>query len=704
MVHRPLTSRPPVALPGAPFGDRAGHFGRRFANARPRVRDARTLLWQAIWVPFWLGSDVPAPRLPARDTAPPAHLGLAGIQAARLLTSMARRMWLQWIITILARSAWLVLLVGCGWLVVELAGGPELSAGPLVWVAVISVILGAVFAAFSRPTRWRVARMLDRGFGLHERMTTALMNLGREVPVEGERARIAYLQVADAANVATILRQHPAFRIGLPVREIVLATIFGLIFAALTFARGVGGAIPITDAGMVPAFVPAVERIANETEQAAAAQAQAPTGDTPSVAEVQEQARRSHEAQRDLQTLGDALGDHAVTRQASEEIAAGDYAEAAQSLRDLGDQADQLSPASREALASDLDSAAGQMSESSAGLASAANDAAEGLRSGGEPAQAGVRDLGDAVESTGEDVIPQEELAGQMDQARAASASSSEQADQAAGGQQDGQQDGQASSGQAADASSDSQQGQQGQQAGENTEQGDSSSAENGASQQEAGDPGEGADAQPGQGEPPAQRDGAAAPGENPGDAAGEGNGQQQPADAGANSAGESGGQPGDAANPSDGQPADAEAGQTGSGESGDSEAAQAGSGAGSGDGQQSGAQPNGSGSGENPDAEAEGVPAEQRVSDGDGSGGESPSGDGEANDTEAISLSGSAGEGIQTGSDSGSASLGNGAGAASGSGSATQGEVGESGPDSNRVPPEYKPVVESYFSDPAAP
>lgn len=693
MVHRPLA--PPTIAPVQSLRARARTAGRVLGAARPKapVRDGRVLLWQILWLPFWLGSDVPAPYLPTRDSAPPAHLGLAGIQAARLMTSMSRRIWLQWIITIVARGAWLVLLVGCGWLVVELAGGPALNAAPMVWIATLSVLLSAIFAAVTRPTRWRVARMLDRGFGLHERMTTALMNLGREVPAEGERARIVYLQVADAANVAMILRQHPAFRIGLPVREIVLATVFGLTFAALLFARGVGGGIPVTDSGLVPAFVPAVERIAAEAEQVAA-EAPAPAVDAPSIAEVQERARRAHEAQRDLQTLGEALEDHAVTRQASQEIASGDYDQAAESLRELGNQADQLSPASRQALASDLSSAAEQMSESSAALSSAANEAAEGLRTGGEPAQSGVKQLGDAVESTGDEVIPQEELAGQMDQARSASASSSEQVDQAA----DGQQDSQASSSETSDTG---EQSEQGQQAADNAGEGEAGGSEAGQEPQ-AGEPGEGADAQPGEGQPE-QRDGAAAPGENPGDAEGEGSGERQADEPGAAGApGDQAEQAGDASNPANGQPSDEASGDAGSGESGDSDAAQSGSGAGSGDGEQSGAQPEGAGSGENP--EAEGVPAEQRVSDTKGTGGQSADGEGEVNDAEAISLSGSAGQGIQTGSDSGSASLGNGAGSASGGGSASQGEVGESGPDSNRVPPEYKPIVESYFSDPAAP
>ena len=42
---------------------------------------------------------------------------------------------------------------------------------------------------------------------------------------------------------------------------------------------------------------------------------------------------------------------------------------------------------------------------------------------------------------------------------------------------------------------------------------------------------------------------------------------------------------------------------------------------------------------------------------------------------------------------------LGSGSGMTAGGGGSAQGEVGESGPDSNHVPSEYRQVVESYFS-----
>jgi len=55
--------------------------------------------------------------------------------------------------------------------------------------------------------------------------------------------------------------------------------------------------------------------------------------------------------------------------------------------------------------------------------------------------------------------------------------------------------------------------------------------------------------------------------------------------------------------------------------------------------------------------------------------------------------------QGVQTASDGGSALRGSGSGVTAGSGFATQGEIGEAGPDSNRVPPRHRETVERYFS-----
>jgi hypothetical protein len=65
----------------------------------------------------------------------------------------------------------------------------------------------------------------------------------------------------------------------------------------------------------------------------------------------------------------------------------------------------------------------------------------------------------------------------------------------------------------------------------------------------------------------------------------------------------------------------------------------------------------------------------------------------------EHVALPSSTGDqGVQTSADGGSAIRGSGAGVTAGSGFATQGDVGEAGPDSNRVPEQHRDTVERYF------
>jgi len=102
-------------------------------------------------------------------------------------------------------------------------------------------------------------------------------------------------------------------------------------------------------------------------------------------------------------------------------------------------------------------------------------------------------------------------------------------------------------------------------------------------------------------------------------------------------------------------------------------------------------------GDGKDGDQASQGSP-EQRVSQGDGARGETGTG-GEVTETIALPPGQQRPGGVQTSADGGSALLGTGAGVTAGSGSAVQGEVGESGPDSNHVPAEYRDLVQDYFS-----
>lgn len=189
---------------------------RRIIAGRLRLpSDRRTLIWQIVTAPWWLWSDIPRLPLPVRDPDLPSG-GLAGDWVVRGLDRIRTRLWTQWALVIGARSLVLALLIGCIWLLGELLGGPALDTR--IWMLASSAVMLAsvTIIVLSRPTRARTAYMLDRSFDLQERVSTALGNIGREIPTETGQASVIYLQVADAANAMTLAQEHPALRVRPP--------------------------------------------------------------------------------------------------------------------------------------------------------------------------------------------------------------------------------------------------------------------------------------------------------------------------------------------------------------------------------------------------------------------------------------------------------------------------------------------------------
>jgi hypothetical protein len=625
-------------------------LGQRLAD--PVTRPA--LLWRAFWAPFWLWSDSPKPVLPVRTLAAPRDLGLAGAAVVTGIDRVRRRLWVTLAAAAICRGIWLALAFAAVLMLLDVVGGPTFDPRPAAVAGVILVLAGLVLAALSKPSRPLTARMLDRTFGLQERLSTALDDLGLGVPAPGARAPVIYLQMADAANAIAALRNDGRLRPAIPVREVVLVVLCALVLATLAFLRGLGGGLPELAEAHVPPFTPAIERPAEPEPSAAEVQAAAMA---PTVQEVLERADRSAQTRRDLQALAAALADHAVTRPAAEEIARGDYDAAGEQIRDAAAQAGELSPGAREGLAEDLQRASETMQPETNGLQEASRDAASGLRQGDEAARTEMGDLADAVERAGEQVVPQGELASQMRSARQSQA----------------------------------QQGGDSSQSGSPPQEGDA--GDSGAQSSAGGDPGSGVDADASSG--------------SPGDAAGSDDGAQR-GEMGGESEGQSGeggraSAPGDAAQPGPGESgAPGDASQRGTNASGmesdgDSPGAQQGAGAGTGEA--------GDPDGEEGPASATDLsvgtgedPADANVSTG-GAAEADPSALEGANPGVALPSS-SGQQGVQTSSDGGSAMRGSGAGVTAGSGYAVQGEVGDAGPDSNRVPAEHRETVERYFSN----
>jgi hypothetical protein len=565
-----------------------------------------------------------------------------------------RRLWVTLAAAAVCRGIWLALTFAALLMLLDVLGGPTFDPRPAAVAGVILLLAGLVLAALSKPSRPLTARMLDRTFGLQERLSTALDDLGLGVPMPGERAPVVYLQMADAANAIAALRNDSRLRPAIPVREVVLVVLCALVLATFAFLRGLGGGLPELAVAHVPPFTPAIERPAEPEPSAAELEAVAMA---PTVQEVLERADRSAQTRQDLQALAAALADHAVTRPAAEEIARGDYDAAGEQIRDAAAQAGELSPGAREGLAEDLGRASERMQPETNGLQEATRDAASGLRQGDEPARTEMGDLADAVERAGEQVVPQDELASQMRSARQSQA----------------------------------QQGGESSQSGSPSQSGDPSDS---GAQASAGDPGSGVDANASSGAQgdAARNESGAQPGENGGESAdgqsSEGGQATTPGDADQPGPGE-GGAAGDTSQP----------GTNASGveSEGDSASAQQGAGAGTGEGGDPTGE-KGAASGANLEVGAGEDPADPNVSTG-GAAEADPNALEGANPGVALP-SGTGEQGVQTSSDGGSAMRGSGAGVTAGSGSAVQGEVGAAGPDSNRVPAEHRDTVERYFSN----
>jgi hypothetical protein len=617
----------------------------------------RVVLWHALWMPFTLWSDAPEPAWPRRGAAIPRELGLAGRAVVSGVDRLRRRLWVTHAAAAVCRGIWLGLALAVLLMLLDVVGGPVFN--PMVAGAIGGVILLAalVAAVLSRPSRPGTARMLDRSFGLHERLGTALDDLGQGVPAAGEHAPVVYLQMADAANAIAVLRNDRRLRQSLPVREVLLIVYWALVLATCAFLRGLGGGLPELATARVPVFTPAIERPADPAPSAADVD---PATMAPTVQEVMNRSDRSTQARHDLQALAAALSDHAVGRPAAEQIARGDYNAAGDQLRQAADQAGDLAQTSRQELAGDLDQAASQMQPNSTGLHEATDAAASGLQQGGEPASKGLRDLADAVEQAGKQVVPQSELAAQMRSAQQAAAQRGDSGSQASGAPMD--------SG-AGDAAS---------QSGASGAPGSGVQAQTSTSAQSGG-----------------QGDRSAQAGNDPGNAdggqrgqSGEGGQAQMP---GASQ------QPGEGQSGQSGQAA--QGGETAGGQraEGDAATSQQGGGAGTGQAGDVNGERAASSGGESQNANGQ-APANPEVSKGSGAEGD-PSTLIDPSQRVALPV-GTGQQGMQTAADGGSALRGSGAGVTAGSGYAVQGDVGEAGPDSNRVPPEHRDTVERYFSE----
>jgi len=320
------------------------------------------------------------------------------------LEQLSTDRWARRGVRTLLRAAWLSVCIWCIALGGHMLWGWPLRAN-VVGVAALALIGGAVLLLLRpRLAARAAANRLDRRFHLDEQLATAVEVVATNPPPGSIAARL----VMESSHTAELLHrriaryQRPPWQDALTLLALTLVAIGLWVISGVGFPDLAGSRLPLP--ALASAQDPA-QQLPQEL-QAADQPGQPAPGDTSQPA----QAGAAGDAQA-IQALADALRDQGATRPAAAALDRGDLAGAAQQLRELADQAGQLSQSARDELANALEDAAQQIEGSAPQLADQLNQSADGLRQGGQDAAAALDDLARAIEQ-----LPQYQPGQQADQ------------------------------------------------------------------------------------------------------------------------------------------------------------------------------------------------------------------------------------------------------------------------------------------------
>ena len=479
-----------------------------------------------------------------------ARGGFGGAERAELwqrLTLVGRVVKLQVIATWTVRLLALGLVLDAVWL----AGSrffpytvptPALPALPLALAA-----LGALTIAFWRPSMTHLARLTDRQLGFKERLTTAVELQSADAGTEPKSPPpLAGLQLGDALNHLRRVEPLDAFPIRLRLREVNAALATGLVVMLLvTLPNAMQQTVRPREQVQQTVYQEA-ERLDKLADQVAEANAENPSEELEGIEQalrdgadaLEQRAANSEESlaalaaleqrlqalrgqngedlQDALAALAGSMAQDPTTRQAGTSLAKGDYEQAAEELRRVGEQLDSMSQADRQRLARSMRQAGQRAARSNPSLGESMQQAANAMEQGsGSEAQSALDQAASQLEQSAGQLRASGERERALAQAQQSRSQISRSAQQAQG-QQGSNQQARGQQGQG-------QQGQQGQ--GQQGQQGQGQQGQQGQGQgQEGGDGGQGQGQ--GQGEGEGQGQGQGQPGQ-PGEGQG-GNGQGQ--------------------------------------------------------------------------------------------------------------------------------------------------------------------------------
>src|SRR6266545_4619892 len=263
------------------------------------------------------------------------------------LNQLSTDRWARQGVRTLLRAATIGASIWCFGLGGHLLWGWPLRLDLLGALALAAIGVGVLLLLRPRLSPYETARRLDRRFHLDEQLATALESAATKQPPGSIAARL----VAQSGSTARLLNQSIARRQRPPWNEVLtlaalLPVALGLyILAGIGQANLGGSALPLP-----PLTAP------KDSAQQFPAQPRAP--DQRSQLGVPGQGAQ---APGDAASQPGAAADPRALRPAAEALDRGDLGGAAQQLRELADQAGQLSQSARNDLADSLRSAAEQI-------------------------------------------------------------------------------------------------------------------------------------------------------------------------------------------------------------------------------------------------------------------------------------------------------------------------------------------------------
>ncbi|MEN9935848.1 MAG: hypothetical protein RLZZ387_2427 [Chloroflexota bacterium] len=324
-------------------------------------------------------------------------------QIDRLVTDR----WAWYGVRTLLRACWIGLCICCIGLGASLVWGLPLQLEWLGVAALACVGVGLAMLLRPRMRRAEAARRLDRRFGLDEQLATAV-----EVAEAGAAPGTIEAQlVLNATRTSRGLRQRIRQRQRMPWVELLTVLALLLAVAGLLLLSGIGapwlGAssspLPPLPSASDPADLFAEEPPppgeGGEPMPGEGGEPMPGEGGEPMPGEGQQGAAADP---RTMEALADALRDQGATRPAAEALDQGDAEQAAQELRELADQAGQLSQQSRMELADNLRDAAREIERTDPEMSDQMRESARGLEASDQQASEALDDLAQAVEQMGQ--------------------------------------------------------------------------------------------------------------------------------------------------------------------------------------------------------------------------------------------------------------------------------------------------------------